>query len=212
MEDAAVGPEAAIGLSVARFRAASGLSQQQVADQMRELGWRWVQPTVWSIEQGRRPLRLAEAADLAGVLGTEMDAFLASPDEDPIERLIAGLVSEVAVLRRRRDDAEARLHEVLMRREALADLARAREGQPVGWPDGPARLWTVFGWIDSAEVRDVLVHLGVGEDEAQSLADAHEGAQANDVDPAAPVVTEFTGRAWAALRQALPTLSEAEPA
>jgi hypothetical protein len=36
---------------------------------MRERGWKWSQATVWSVERGDRPLRLAEAEDLAGVLG-----------------------------------------------------------------------------------------------------------------------------------------------
>jgi hypothetical protein len=44
-------------------------TQQAVAVAMRERGWKWSQATVWSIEKGDRPLRLAEADDLAGVLG-----------------------------------------------------------------------------------------------------------------------------------------------
>jgi hypothetical protein len=55
-------------------------TQQAVADEMRQRGWRWSQATVWSVEKGERPLRLAEAEDLATVLGTpSVHAFLTEP-------------------------------------------------------------------------------------------------------------------------------------
>jgi|ERR1035437_63165 hypothetical protein len=55
-------------------------TQQAVADEMRKRGWRWSQATVWSVEKGDRPLRLAEAEDLATVLGTpSVHAFLTEP-------------------------------------------------------------------------------------------------------------------------------------
>ena len=55
-------------------------TQQAVADDMRQRGWRWSQATVWSVEKGDRPLRLAEAEDLAAVLGTaSVHAFLTEP-------------------------------------------------------------------------------------------------------------------------------------
>jgi CRISPR/Cas system-associated exonuclease Cas4 (RecB family) len=55
-------------------------TQQAVADEMRMRGWRWSQATVWSVEKGERPLRLAEAEDLAEVLGTvSVHSFLTEP-------------------------------------------------------------------------------------------------------------------------------------
>ena len=45
---------------------------------MRERGWRWAQATVWNVEKGERPLRLAEAEDLASILGVGLYAFTAS--------------------------------------------------------------------------------------------------------------------------------------
>ena len=56
-----------IGAAVHALRGPA--SQQSVADAMRHRGWRWSQATVWSVETGRRPLRLAEARDLAEILG-----------------------------------------------------------------------------------------------------------------------------------------------
>lgn len=55
-------------------------TQQAVADEMRKRGWRWSQATVWSVEKGERALRLAEAEDLADVLGTvSVHSFLTEP-------------------------------------------------------------------------------------------------------------------------------------
>jgi hypothetical protein len=55
-------------------------TQQAVAVAMRERGWKWSQATVWSVEKGDRPLRLAEADDLAGILGVfSASDFTSSP-------------------------------------------------------------------------------------------------------------------------------------
>ncbi|MDB5338703.1 MAG: hypothetical protein JWN70_4322 [Planctomycetaceae bacterium] len=62
-----------IGANVARARGT--LSQKELAQRMRSLGWKWSQATVWSIEKGERPLRLAESEDLAAVLGLGVRGF-----------------------------------------------------------------------------------------------------------------------------------------
>lgn len=60
-----------VGRAVASARGAR--SQQEVADRMRQAGWKWSQATVWSVESGRRPLRFLEALDLAEVLGVRVE-------------------------------------------------------------------------------------------------------------------------------------------
>lgn len=65
-----------IGENVAGFR--GDMSQKALADAMRDAGYKWSQSTVWSVEQGTRPLKLAEASVLAGVLDTQVE-FLLSP-------------------------------------------------------------------------------------------------------------------------------------
>lgn len=60
-------------------------TQQAVADAMRERGWKWSQATVWSVEKGDRPLRLAEAGDLAEVLGASVNDLLLDETEREIE-------------------------------------------------------------------------------------------------------------------------------
>jgi hypothetical protein len=63
-------------------------SQKDVADAMRARGWKWSQATVWAIEKGERPLRLAEADDLADVLGDSFHgaySLLRDPDSIAVE-------------------------------------------------------------------------------------------------------------------------------
>lgn len=63
-----------IGKNVARLR--GDRSQQLVADEMRSRGYDWSQATVWSVEKGRRPLRFAEAAQLADILDVAVTDML----------------------------------------------------------------------------------------------------------------------------------------
>lgn len=75
-----------IGRQVALLRG-DKLTQAAVAEGMRARGHRkWSQSTVWAVEKGTRPLRLAEAEDLAGVLGTYMYMLTSSPEEVSIGR------------------------------------------------------------------------------------------------------------------------------
>lgn len=65
------------------------MSQLALAGLMEALGHKWSQSTVWSVEQGVRPLRLAEADDLASLLSVS------------IEELATGQVSDAAKADRR---------------------------------------------------------------------------------------------------------------
>lgn len=66
--------DARIGANVARLR--GGKSQRDTAAAMRERGWKWSHVTLVSIEAGERPLRLAEAMDLAEVLGQDVRVLI----------------------------------------------------------------------------------------------------------------------------------------
>ncbi|MGC5078145.1 helix-turn-helix transcriptional regulator [Agrococcus sp. DT81.2] len=66
--------DAQIGRNLARLR--GELSQQDLAGRMRERGWKWSQATVWSIEKGERPLRLAEARAVADIVLKPLDLLL----------------------------------------------------------------------------------------------------------------------------------------
>jgi transcriptional regulator with XRE-family HTH domain len=73
--------DALIGRNVARLR--GGRTQKELAEAMRERGHKWSQATVWSVEQGERPLRLTEADDLVQVLGHPF-VTLSAPDSETL--------------------------------------------------------------------------------------------------------------------------------
>lgn len=66
-----------IGQNLQQLRGAR--SQKEIAEAMTELGWKWSQTTVWSVEQGKRPLRLAEAEDLVRVLALQSIVSITAP-------------------------------------------------------------------------------------------------------------------------------------
>jgi transcriptional regulator with XRE-family HTH domain len=67
-----------IGQNLLRLRGER--SQKELADAMRARGFKWSQATVWSIEKGERPLRLAEAEALGTVLdGAPVEELLRLP-------------------------------------------------------------------------------------------------------------------------------------
>ena len=45
--------DARIGRYVAELRVAAGLTQSELAQKMRALGWKWSQQSCWAIENGR---------------------------------------------------------------------------------------------------------------------------------------------------------------
>ena len=56
-----------VGKNLAVLR--GDMPQAALAAKMRELGWKWSQATVWAVEKGDRPLRVAEAQDVLALLG-----------------------------------------------------------------------------------------------------------------------------------------------
>lgn len=111
-------------------------TQQEVADAMRERGWRWSQATVWAVEKGDRPLRLAEARDLAEILQVPLIRLLEPPDAPiaHLERSVATNRESVAVATRKVEVANhelANAHRRLFESERrLADVQeRLRRGE-----------------------------------------------------------------------------------
>ncbi len=94
-------------------------SQQSVADAMKELGHdKWSQSTVWAVEKGTRPLRLAEATNLAIVLRCLVADFLRVPDEVSARREVRGTINRIESEYR---TAVAALVEVIGWQEVLSD-------------------------------------------------------------------------------------------
>ena len=61
------------------WRELHGWSQTELAERMQDRGHRWHQATVYKVEDGRRPTRLAEAVALADVLDVPLTNLI-GPD------------------------------------------------------------------------------------------------------------------------------------
>ena len=73
------GFDAQVGHNVQVLRETLGLTQTTLAESMTAAGHTWHQQTVVKVEKGARPLRLAEAVQLAAVLRVDL-ALLHSPE------------------------------------------------------------------------------------------------------------------------------------
>lgn len=82
-----------IGSNIVRLRGER--SQQWLADNMRQRGWKWAQATVWNVEKGERPLRLAEAEDVADILGVSIDRITQQPDVLDFEEQVRMWVRDI---------------------------------------------------------------------------------------------------------------------
>lgn len=68
-----------IGKNLAAHRGVR--SQTELARAMRNRGWKWSQSTVWAIEKGDRPIKLAEAVDLADELRVRIGDLVQQPEK-----------------------------------------------------------------------------------------------------------------------------------
>lgn len=83
MEEQEPRPDTRVGERVKSLRENAQISQDQVAIEMRNAGFKWSNRTVWQVETGSRPLRLIEAEALIAVLRTpelrSVDQLLQTP-------------------------------------------------------------------------------------------------------------------------------------
>jgi 8-oxo-dGTP diphosphatase len=75
-------PEAILAGNIAAARARRRLDQQDLADRMRALGWKWVRQTVGEVENNRRRLTAGEILGLAICLETTVPRLMAPLMED----------------------------------------------------------------------------------------------------------------------------------
>src|SRR5688572_15963772 len=98
-----------IGQAVRDLRA--DMSQDALAESMSEMGHdKWSQSTVWSVERGTRPLRLAEAESLARLFNVDVSRLLG----DPVERMLIGALdgARASYFRLARAALEFRSHQL----------------------------------------------------------------------------------------------------
>lgn len=72
-----------IGRNVQKLR--GDVSQQALADLMRERGFKWSQATVWAVEKGERPLRVSEGEALTEALGSRLYKLTGSDTETDLQ-------------------------------------------------------------------------------------------------------------------------------
>jgi transcriptional regulator with XRE-family HTH domain len=133
---------------------------------MNRAGFSWRQSTVAKTEAAARPVRVDEAAALAGILGVTVDD-LVRPELHPLTariQLARGALAEAdrELLQRERErqTAEWRRDEARERLEALQELARAAFDEPSrdGWVVAMMRLMEVF---DRPEHQAILQDVGI---------------------------------------------------
>jgi len=96
-----------IGKNLARLR--GDMTQKELAAAMKARGWRWSQTTVWSVENGERPLRLAEAEDLRSILPSGWSLTMRDPDAGAIDQNKRMYAADKALRKAIRDYLEEQL-------------------------------------------------------------------------------------------------------
>lgn len=87
-----------------RLRESKGMSQSELARQLKQRGLSYHQQTVQRVEGGDRPIRLDEAFQIASVLGSRVDLMIASPNTSATD-----LIFSVARVRQETEAAEGYL-------------------------------------------------------------------------------------------------------
>lgn len=174
--------DARIGRCVRQLRSVRGILQAELSDAMVKRGWTsWRQSTVSAVESGQRPVRLAEADDLAGVLGVGIEQLL----YDAIDRRLA----QIALRQMTNEDAAqtaAREAFTLAREGAvLESVQSARKGAtpllaPEFYPLDRA-FGEVFFRLDRTEFAEILLLAGLPDREVVGLSAIHGDARGRDV-------------------------------
>ena len=88
-----------IGANLAAIR--GDVTQDELAKRMREHGFKWSQSTVWSVERGDRPMKLAEAEAVLDCLGMSVDYLsnLVAPEGGSRNDLDRTIGQNVEILR-----------------------------------------------------------------------------------------------------------------
>lgn len=191
------GPERrdiAIGATVGRLRRSAGMTQTDLAKAMRKLGWAWTQPATAKVELGKRPLRAAEASDLAMIFRVSVTTILASPLADTLNSLAFTTAMKASEAARILKETEA-LQEGHM---ALSELYRATEGEHVDWGDEPLNsVINCFSHVKWWETIAILAELGATREELDSL----EGPSSDKLEDLGTLE-----RIWRILQRTIPTL------
>lgn len=114
-----------IGYNLTRLR--GDMSQQALADKMRAAGFDWAQATVWSVEKGKRPVRLAEAEALVDIFGVELSDLLNFAST----YVLSGAITQLVSLEVELEAIASRYEQQLREAVRLADVL-VSDGVPEG--------------------------------------------------------------------------------
>jgi transcriptional regulator with XRE-family HTH domain len=116
-----------LGRNVRLLRERAAVSQRQLAEAMAERGHSWHQQTVGRVEDGARPVRFAEAEDLAAILGAPLDRLTWASGESRVVEYLNQAASSVTAAHEAVADSVRRLLGAVA---AVEDDAARNEGHP----------------------------------------------------------------------------------
>lgn len=126
------GADAAFGRRLSYLRGEAGLTQQQLADVMRERGLKMHRSTIGKIEAGERVVSIGEAAQFAQVLGIDLRELINVGRGRLVtaQLRVASLEHRADEYARQRDEAQILLDDTLAKLEdARAQLMKLEAGQ-----------------------------------------------------------------------------------
>lgn len=100
------------------------MSQAALAASMAERHHKWSQATVWSVETAKRPLRLAEAEDVAEILGVGVADLL---QRDGVETASRAAMTEIDAVNAKVESLRYAAREVEIARQTAEDAVQALE-------------------------------------------------------------------------------------
>lgn len=193
-----------IGKNLQRLR--GELSQKDLAVAMRKAGYKWSQATVWSVEQGERPLRLTEAEELARILdvGTHM---LTTSDQELAEilmtRAIHDLMEEI-------DEKSQELY-ARQRRLALTMSPEDTDDYFVRVTAADVALQGLFKALKDEETHKALIEFSQDESDDIDESDVPEGYElVRSLEEARPHYKTFLEVVRAQLSQRKPWMDSDE--
>lgn len=195
-----------IGQAIARLREARGWSMRKLAREMRE-DWAWTPTTASRVEQGLRPVRLAEAPKLAALLDASVESLLV----DPLTRRQEEIRQELKHVGTTQIELGRRAFALEEERKFFGALTSAHKQQRAKIDLPAGRYGFIAANMSWATLKDVLVYLGIApSDVDEILRKPYDGATADPPQSSAArdeALSNLDALLRGTLLAALPTLS-----
>ncbi len=172
--------DARIGRRISTVRIRRMQSQEEVASRIRRLGVNWSQGTLSKVENGERPVRLAEAPAVADALGISLDDLLERGS--PVIRMIGQAWRNERDLRTKLRELTVEFDRSSQLRQFLQLVNEIRSGEATHYVVNGVdchqfidqlsffrRSFSADGRPDDHSVADLFVEMGGTEDELREL-------------------------------------------